>query len=339
MMRMTMEGVRAPEISGEEGDWINSPPLRLKNLIGQVVLVDFWDYTCVNCIRTLPYIKEWYERYKNWDFTIIGIHTPEFEFAKLRQNVEDAVRRFDIKYPVLLDSNRVNWDNFTNRYWPRHLLIDTQRRIVHDHIGEGGYGETEGAIQREIRRVHPEAVLPERLEPLRPEDAYGAVCYPMTPETYAGFDRGQLGNLEGYQPNVAHTYSDPGRHIDGVIYLRGTWKAMPEALIHVRETPDYEDYLVLRYHAIEVNAVIKPEHGASPFDVYIQQNDRPLTREDAGEDVKFLDNGEAYIRVDTPRMYNLVRNRIFDSYELKLSTSSDAFGIYAFTFGSCTKAD
>lgn len=337
MMRMTMEGTRAPELAGDTKDWINTEPLLLRNLSGKVILIDFWDYTCVNCLRTLPYIKEWYERYKNWDFLVIGVHTPEFEFAKSRQNVEAAVKRFDIKYPVLLDSDFTNWTNYANRYWPRHYLVGAQRRIVHDHIGEGGYGETEAAIQREIHRVHPEAMLPGVLEAIRPEDAAGAVCYPMTPETYAGFRRGQLGNLEGYQPNIAHTYSDQGKHADGVVYLRGTWKATPEALIHARVTSMPEDHIALRYHALEVNAVIRPEHGSQPFDVFIVQDGKPLQSEDRGEDVKFTEDGQSYITVDQPRMYRIIRNARFGSHELRLSPTSDAFALYAFTFGSCTE--
>ena len=333
-MRMTMEGTRAPELVGEAKDWINSEPLMLRNMQGLVVLVDIWDYTCVNCLRSLPYIKEWHARYADWGLVVVGIHAPEFEFGRSRQNVKTAVERFDIKYPVLLDSNMTNWNNFANRYWPRKYLIDTDRRIVHDRIGEGGYGEIEAAIQRLIHRLHPEALLPEVMEPIRPQDETGAACYPITQETYTGYRRGTLGNPEGYQPNVAYDYTDPGRRADGVIYMRGKWKATPDALIHARETHEPEDYIALQYHALEVNAVIKPEHDA-PFDVFVAQDNKPLDMEDEGEDVASTRDGLAYVHVDQPRLYHIVRNARFGSHELRLSSTSDAFGIYAFTFGSC----
>jgi len=338
MFHMTMEGTRAPELVGDEQDWINSEPLMLRNMSGKIILIDIWDYTCVNCLRTLPYIKEWYERYKNWGLVVIGIHTPEFEFARSKKNVEAAVRRLGITYPVLLDNNRTNWDNYANRYWPRKFLIDSDRVIVHDHIGEGGYAETEAAIQKMIRARYPDADLPRIMEPVRVEDEPGAVCYPVTPETYAGYRHRALGNPEDYQPNVAHSYTDPAKHSDGLIYLRGAWLATPEALIHARITEEPEDYLALKYHALEVNVVIKPENDAE-FDVFVTHDGKPLQLEDRGEDIRFTNEGMAYIHVDQPRMYKIVRNPRFGSHELRLSSTSNAFGIYAFTFGSCKEPD
>lgn len=329
-----MEGTRAPELVGEAGDWINCEPLMLRNLSGKIVLIDFWDYTCVNCLRTLSYVKEWHERYRNWDLVVIGVHTPEFEFAGMRANVRAAVERLGIKYPVLLDNSYTNWNNYANRYWPRKYLVDTDRRIVHDRIGEGGYGETEAAIQQSIRRIHADALLPPVMQPVRPEDAPGAICYPTTPETYAGFRRGTLGNPEGYKPNVAFAYSEPGKHVDGAIYLRGTWRATPEALVHARETSTPEDYLALRYHALEVNAVMRPERNAEP-DVFVMQDGKPMLMEDRGEDIRYTSDGHAYVHVDEPRMYRLVRNTRFGQHELRLSSTSDALAIYVFTFGSC----
>lgn len=338
MYKMTMEGVRAPELVGDERDWLNSPAIRLRDLRDKVVLLDFWDYTCVNCLRTLPYVKAWHERYSDLGLVVIGVHTPEFEFAKSRRNVSAAVRDLGIAYPVLLDSNYANWENFANRYWPRKFLVDPDRRIVHDRIGEGAYGETEAAIQRQIHRLAPGATMPEPVAPVRPEDVPGTICYPTTPETYAGFRRGTIGNPEGYAPYAAFAYSDPGKRQDGVIYLRGTWRATPEGLIHARETTEPEDYLALRYHALEVNAVIKPERDVE-VDVLVLQDGKPLRKEDAGKDIRLTEDGEAYVRVTEPRMYHLVRNERFGSHEIRLHTASDAFGLYAFTFGSCEEPD
>ena len=337
---MTMESTRAPELVGDLRDWINSEPLLLKDLGGKIVLIDIWDYTCINCLRTLPYIKQWYERYRNWGLVIIGVHTPEFEFAHSRENVEAAVKRLSIKYPVLLDNHRINWDNYANRYWPRKYLVDIDdgRKIVHDRIGEGGYAETEAAIQALIRRKYPQADLPEIMEPLRPEDREGSVCYPTTPETYCGYRRGVLGNGEGYQADTIHTYTDPGKRIDGVLYLQGTWLANPEALIHMRMTQNPEDYLALRYHALEVNAVIRPEHETE-FDVFILQDGKPVPIDDRGEDIQYTGNEQSYIHVNEPRMYRIIRNAGFGVHEIRLISTSDAFGIYAFTFGSCEEPE
>jgi thiol-disulfide isomerase/thioredoxin len=134
------------EISG----YINtndSKPLDLQSLKGNVVLVDFWTYSCINCIRTIPYLNDWYEKYSNKGLTIVGVHTPEFEFEKNFNNMKSAVDKFQIKYPVLQDNDKGTWNAYENRYWPRKYIIDTEGNIRYDHIGEGAYSETEKVLQ------------------------------------------------------------------------------------------------------------------------------------------------------------------------------------------------
>ena len=181
----------APELIGTPADWLNSPPLKREELRGKVVLVDFWEYTCVNCIRTLPYLKEWHKRYAKDGVVIIGIHTPEFAFAKDRKNVAQAVKNLGITWPVLLDSEYKNWMAYHNSFWPRKYFINREGNIVADHAGEGGYGESEARIQYLLKEINPDAVFPEVMEPIRDTDRPGAVCYPTTPELYAG-ERGAL---------------------------------------------------------------------------------------------------------------------------------------------------
>src|SRR5258708_2148634 len=136
----------APELTGITA-WINSTPLTLASLRGKVVLVDFWTYTCINCIRTLPYVTTWYNTYKDQGFVVIGVHTPEFEFEKKYSNVVDAVNRFKILYPVAQDNNYATWNAYQNQYWPAHYLLDKQGHIRQVHFGEGNYTETENAIR------------------------------------------------------------------------------------------------------------------------------------------------------------------------------------------------
>jgi thiol-disulfide isomerase/thioredoxin len=139
----------APELQGIASyiNTENGEPIKLADLKGNVVLFDFWTYTCINCIRTIPYLNEWHDRYADQGFVILGVHSPEFEFEKNIQNVQDAVKEFGIKYPVVLDSDHKTWNAYNNNYWPRHYLIDSQGYIRDDHIGEGGYNETEKTIQ------------------------------------------------------------------------------------------------------------------------------------------------------------------------------------------------
>jgi len=135
-MKIEKNTVRAPEIGRL---WFNSPPLSMRQLRGRVVLVDFWDYTCVNCIRTLPYIKEWHKRYADKGLTVIGVHSPEFLFARYESNVERGIEEFGLTYPIVVDSNMELWQAFANRYWPSKYLIDSNGYLRYAHFGEGAY--------------------------------------------------------------------------------------------------------------------------------------------------------------------------------------------------------
>jgi thiol-disulfide isomerase/thioredoxin len=190
-MRVQKGQVRAPEIGRV---WLNSPPLSFRQLRGRVVLVDFWDYTCVNCIRTLPYVKAWHERYKDVGLTVIGVHTPEFTFAQYEANVERGVREFGLTYPIVIDSNFEIWKAFANRCWPSKYLLDKEGYLRFAHPGEGAYRECEEVIQELLREIDPAVLLPEPVAAVRPEDMLGAVCYPASPELYLGHRRGRIGN-------------------------------------------------------------------------------------------------------------------------------------------------
>jgi thiol-disulfide isomerase/thioredoxin len=137
----------APAFAGI-ASWLNSAPLTMPQLRGKVVLVDFWTYTCINCIRTLPYVKSWHDKYKNQGLVVVGVHTPEYPHERSTANVAAALKRFDIRYPVAQDNRYATWDAYHNQYWPATYLIDKSGRIVYTHFGEGQYDETEAAIRR-----------------------------------------------------------------------------------------------------------------------------------------------------------------------------------------------
>jgi thiol-disulfide isomerase/thioredoxin len=136
----------APEFTGIE-QWLNSPPLTMAGLRGQVVLVDFWTYSCINCVRTLPHVNRWAERYEAAGLTVVGVHTPEFPFERSTRNVQAAMQRLGVRHPVAQDNRYATWKAFDNRYWPATYLVDARGRIRYKHFGEGEYGRTEGAIQ------------------------------------------------------------------------------------------------------------------------------------------------------------------------------------------------
>jgi len=152
------EKIHAPEF--REGHWWNAGPLRLADLRGRPVLIDFWDYTCLNCLRTLPYLREWHARYRPHGLTIVGVHAPEFEFARRAPNVERGIRAHGIEYPTLLDAEYATWRAYANRYWPSKYLVDGASYIRYAHFGEGAYAEMEEEIQTLIREIDPAADLP-----------------------------------------------------------------------------------------------------------------------------------------------------------------------------------
>lgn len=205
--------IRAPDLVG--GYWVNSEPLSLGVLRGKAVLIDFWDYTCVNCIRTLPYVSEWHRRYAGLGLVVVGVHAPEFSFAKDLEGVKQAIQKFGIEYPVVMDNGFTIWQAYANRYWPAKYLVDKDGYIRFYHYGEGGYVEVEGAIQVLLREISPDAQLPEPMPAVRDSDKPGAVCYRVSPELYLGYERGRIGNPAGFMPKETATYVDPGAHAEG----------------------------------------------------------------------------------------------------------------------------
>ena len=204
-MQFEPRQVHAPEFGQQ---WLNSPPLSIRALRGRVVLIDFWDYTCVNCIHTLPYVREWNRRYRDRGLTVIGVHAPEFFFARTAENVIQAAKEFQIEYPILLDNEYEVWKAFANRYWPAKYLIDKDGYMRYFHPGEGNYAETECMIQQLLREIDPAVSLPPVMEPVRALDKPEAltVCERPTPELYLGYKRGRIANAEGFTEDRIANY-------------------------------------------------------------------------------------------------------------------------------------
>lgn len=222
------DGELAPDVQGIHA-WLNSEPLEsMEDLRGKVVLVDFWTYSCINCIRTLPYLTAWDEKYRDDGLVIIGVHTPEFAFEKDVDNVKAALKKYNIQFPVALDNDYVTWRAYKNRYWPHKFLIDKNGVIRYDHIGEGAYQETELKIKQLLaetgKSVSPDTV---NLDDKTPSTK-------NTPELYAGYSfalpRGQhLGNSDqDFQPDETVEYVPPKVIPPGQIVLAGTWHSDPE---------------------------------------------------------------------------------------------------------------
>lgn len=311
---------RIPKIIGDT--WFNSKPLLPENISGKVVLVDFWTYSCVNCQRTLPYLREWWRKYKDMNFLIIGIHTPEFEFEKNPRNVEKAAKDLGVEWPIVMDNEHVNWNNFANRYWPAKYLADAKGNIVYTHFGEGNYQETEQEIQALIKTNMGEAALPATEEK---EHGHGNVCFPPTPETYCGYGRGNLSNRDGYAYDKIYGYERPEKIKEGTIGLEGKFLARPEYV----ESEESGATLCLQFHATEVNLVFAaPEKHAI---VEILLTGKPIPEEIRGRDV----NKESEAEISASTLYNLLKSDKLVEGTLSIRAKRGKFQAYAFTFSGC----
>jgi len=319
-----VETIYAPELVG--GKWLQGEPISLGKLRGRAVaLIDFWDFTCVNCIRTLPYVAEWNRRYADRGLVIVGVHAPEFTFAREASHVADAVARNRLQYPIVLDNDYAIWRAYSNRFWPAKYLIDRHGRIRHYHYGEGSYRESEDAIQNVLKDLNNSVELPPPMAPLRDDDVPGAVCYRVTPELYLGYGRGQFGNPSGISREVATNYVDPGRRMEGLCYLDGRWRVDQE--FARADAPGAS--ISIRYTAKDVNLVMAPPAGAAiKAELKLGEGER------LGEDVQ-IENGRALVTVSEPRMYSLIANESVVAGALTLSVERAGLAAYAFTFVSC----
>jgi len=317
------ETIYAPALDG--GEWIQHGPIDLSDLRGRsAALIDFWDYTCVNCIRTLPYVAEWHRRYARHGLVAIGAHAPEFSFARDHANVRAAIRRFGLEYPIVLDNDYAIWRAYSNRCWPAKYLVDAQGRLRYYHFGEGLYQETEAEIQKLLREIDPELDLPPVMEPIRDSDRAGAVCYRVTPELYLGYQRGQFGNPAGVVQDRAADYADPGHHAEGAAYLGGRWTVSGES----SRAEAAGATIALRYTSKDVNLVMAPPGESVRVEIILGEGQRP------GADVR-IEGGRMALTIDSPRMYALVENESVAPGALQLKALDAGLGIFAFTFISC----
>lgn len=327
----------AIEIADPTGFINASSSFRLANLIGKdVILLDFWTYSCINCIRTLPYLTAWYQRYRDQGLEIVGIHTPEFDFEKNYANVQAAVEKFGITYPVILDSNYGTWTAYGNLYWPHEYLIDLAGYIVHDQIGEGNYDETEAEIQKLL--AERSAILGTPMGPMPTSTVFVASSTIagglISPETYFGAARDQyLGN--GAQGETGtQSFSAPLVTVPDTLYLAGVWDIASE----YAETPasignntSTSDQIYYRYHAKGVYFVAGSANGTS-IDIEVLRDGQPIGQSVAGADI-FYEKGESYVRVSEDRLYRIIDDTAPGDHLLQFIISSPGLQAYTFTFG------
>jgi len=321
---LKVEGM-LPELSGAVA-WLNSPPLTAAGLRGKVVVIDFWTYSCINCLRALPYVRAWAEKYKEQGLVVIGVHAPEFAFEKSVDNVKKAVADLKIGYPVAIDNDYAIWRAFDNQYWPAHYFVDAQGRIRHHHFGEGRYDESERVIQELLAEagnasVSEGSVAVSASGAEAPADKQNA----LSPETYVGADRAEnFVSPGGLVVDAPHVYSAHPTRLNewGLV---GKWTVRGEHASLDRK----DGSIVFRFHSRDLHLVLGPGHDGAPvrFNVSI---DGAAPGESHGLDVDA--NGRGV--VTEQRLYQLVRqagpivDRTFEIHFLDAGVEA-----FAFTFG------
>ncbi len=315
-----------PELSGAVG-WLNSPPLTTKSLRGKVVVIDFWTYSCINCLRALPYVEGWAAKYKDAGLVVIGVHTPEFAFEKERSNVEKAVRDLKITYPVAIDSDYKIWEAFNNQYWPAHYFIDGKGRIRAHHFGEGNYAESERVIQ-ELLKENGAPALAEGLLNVTgtgaeaPSDSKNV----GSPETYVGYKRaGNFASAEPIAKDSRKTYSPQPRLSLNQWALGGSWKVGEESAV-LESVPGK---IVFRFHARDLHLVLGPTKNGKPIRFTVKL-DGTAPGDDHGADTDATGAGT----VQGNRLYQLIRQKgAVEDRTFEIDFLDPGVQAFAFTFG------
>ena len=315
-----------PALDGAK-EWINSPPLTVTALHGKVVLVDFWTYTCINWRRTLPYLRAWAEKYKEHGLVIIGVHTPEFSFEKGLGNVQRAMTGLAIPYPVAVDSDYLIWHAFSNQYWPAIYIADAQGRIRYHQFGEGGYQQTERAIQQLLTEAG-NANLPRELVSLDPGGVEKAADWGSvkSPETYVGYARAEYFASPGSATrDRPHVYAAPARLRLNEWALVGEWTIGAEAAT----LNAANGRIVYHFHARDLNLIMAPSLRGTPIRFRVLIDGEPPGAAH-GIDVDAEGNGT----VTEPRMYQLIRQpEPFGDRAFDIEFVSPGVQAFDFTFG------
>jgi cytochrome c biogenesis protein CcdA/thiol-disulfide isomerase/thioredoxin len=308
-------GPLAPDFTGID-QWLNSSPLTMSGLRGKVVLVDFWTYSCINCIRTLPYVESWYQRYAADGLVIVGVHTPEFAFEHDTGNVTAAIARFGITYPVAQDNEFKTWGAYSNQYWPADYLIDAGGHIRETHFGEGDYAKTEASIRALLAEAGSAALPTPGTSSAAPPFGSG-----QTPETYLGSDRSSSLANRGSTPAGTGSFTLPGQLPDDTFALQGTFDVQPESITATTSG----DQLELSFQARDVYLVMAAD-SAVTVTVKVTGTDGAQGTEDVAVD--------GSLTVGPARLYHLVHLPAAARGTVTITFNAPGARAYAFTFGS-----
>ncbi|MEK7111092.1 MAG: cytochrome c biogenesis protein DipZ [Patescibacteria group bacterium] len=305
------KGPKAPEII-PGGTWFNSKPLTLAELKGKVVIIDFWTYSCINCQRTMPYLRDWHERYKDKGLVIIGVHSPEFEFEKSEKNVAQAIKDFKLTHPIVQDNDFATWRAYNNRYWPAKYIIDKEGYIRYTHFGEGAYDETEQVIQELLKEAGASDISLKINNPTYQINA-------KTPEIYLGYERiDNFASPESIKQDALAAYTFPANLGNNQVAYEGNWDVTEEYA-----NPQKDAKLFLNFESKEVFLVMRTKGAPAKVKVYLDDKLQYFGK----------DNKNGTVTVDLDRLYKLINLPTPGRHMLRLEFEDKNAEVFAFTFG------
>lgn len=312
--------------------WFHSEPLTFERLKGRrVTLVAFLNVSSLNSIRTFGALKTWWDRYSQDGLMIVGVHGPDFDSDRDQHRVRAHLRKFGIKFPIVLDNDRSIWKGYQNEGWPAYYLVDHRGRIIYDRLGEGGARELETEIRGALERMSG-WVAPPSMEVL--SNPPNSQCGKSTPLRYVGSERGKQRSLEGVQETQRALVANR----DGEIGYRGKWALEPEALRLTRDNPALNDYIRLIYRGAEVVAFLESANRR-PIKVFLRQDDLWLHANNAGADVQWDESDQSFVMVSEPRLYYLAKNDRNVMHELTVSPQETGAAVKGFDFSNACQTD
>lgn len=322
-------------------EWINTKPLSLETLKGKVIMLAFWSYTDIFCLRTIPIVRMLYKKYSEYGFAVVGVHCAEYDFATNISNVRKAVERYNVDYPVGVDKENKTWKMYGNMYWPKHVLIDSTGMVRYEIAGYNNIRDYELPIYGLLREAgeHPSPYFEDQDPRDEIYDVYGTHFIGVSRETWdtivhpvcVGYAKLQrFGNIQEVEKNKINDFKDPGQHVPNIVYLQGKWFWDKES-IRFSGKADEHAAIIMKYNARRANAIMGT-HDNKPATMEVKIDGKYIAKENLGSDVRLRD-GVSCVDVEWTHVHNLIKTQEAETHEIEIIPRTDNFVFYTFLFG------
>ncbi|SRR5579884_3273288 len=326
----------APEFR-DISQWVNSDPVSISSLKGKVVMIDCWTYTCIFCLRTLPVMRKLHHKYGEYGFSVISVHSAEYQFASIPSNINRAISKFNIPFPVAMDTKNKTWEAYGNMYWPKHILVDCDGFVRFGHAGYGGIADFEENIVELLHEAGKNPKISLESKDIKDEiyEIYGMHFYGIAPEICVGYSRlKRFGNNQSLKRDQLNIFSElEGSREINQVYLKGRWVWRYDGIEHIGSKGASTSAIIMKYNAARrVHAIMGTTDGHAGK-AEIMLDGQHLAPENVGYDSKLGPDGSSFIEINWPSIYNLVKTIEPQMHEIEIIPQSDNFVFYTFVFG------